>query len=283
MKKIMFCVVVLMVFSSAVVFGASSYDKDIVVLDQSRNDKVTTVFKEMMDTYREKDVRGFFGHISEDRFVQDYMTFHEAILQDMRTQDILSVDTWINKISTDGIKRYLYVRWEKRYEDSGSDKEIRQLGSSRFLFDEIDGEYKLVEIAGNHFWGGSLPEWKAEVPPIPGQEKETVVNTDGVNIAPVANAGADQRVVVGAVVTLDAGGSSDANGDTLTYSWSVASKPAGSTVALSSTSAPKPTFTANSIGTYIFSLIVNDGKVNSTASTVKVVSIANSGSISVGW
>lgn len=184
MKNILIFTLIFALFSAVTVFGASSFDKDIVVLDQSRNDKVTAVFKEMIDSYREKDVRGFFGHISEDRFVQDYMTFHEAILQDMRTQDILSVDTWINKISADGIKRYLYVRWEKRYEDNASDKEIRQLGSSRFLFDEIDGEYKLVEIAGNNFWGGSLPEWRAEVPPISGQEKETVVKTGGVLLLP---------------------------------------------------------------------------------------------------
>ncbi|MDD2366589.1 MAG: PKD domain-containing protein [Desulfuromonadaceae bacterium] len=282
MKKL--CFLLIFILACAVsAFAASSYDKDIVILDQSRNDKVTAVFKEMIDSYREKDVRGFFEHISEDRFIQDYMTFHEAILLDMRMQDILSVDTWINKITTDGIKRYLYVRWEKRYEDTDSDKEIRQLGSSRFLFDEIDGEYKLVEIAGNHFWGGSLPEWKAEVPPISGQEKETTVNAAGLNIPPTANAGTNQRVVTGSVVTLDGSGSSDANGDTLTYTWSVSSKPVGSTVALSSKSAVTPSFTTNSVGTYIFNLIVNDGKVNSTISTVKVVVIANSGSISVGW
>ncbi|MBI2355101.1 MAG: hypothetical protein HYV06_08745 [Deltaproteobacteria bacterium] len=103
------------------------------------------------------------------------------------------------------------------------------------------------------------------------------------NTAPVANAGTAQNIVIGTVVTLDGSGSSDANGDTLTYSWAFTSKPAGSTAILSSTTAVKPTFTADVVGTYVFNLIVNDGKLNSIPSTVNVVSIANNGSISVGW
>ncbi len=43
-----------------------------------------------------------------------------------------------------------------------------------FLFDEINGEYKLIELAGNNLWGGSLAEWTEEVPTIPGQVIETV-------------------------------------------------------------------------------------------------------------
>jgi hypothetical protein len=151
-------------------FSASDYDKDITVLKQSRNDKVVSVFKEMMKAYEEEDLSGFFSYVSEDRFIQDYMTFYDAIDKDMRVYDILNVDTWVDKITEDGIKRYLYVTWEKRYQSVDSDRELYKKGYSRFLFDEINGKYKLIGLAGNNFWGGSLAEWREEVPQIAGQE-----------------------------------------------------------------------------------------------------------------
>lgn len=90
------------------------------------------------------------------------------------------------------------------------------------------------------------------------------------NAAPVANAGLAQNVVAGSLVTLDGSASSDANGDTLTYAWTLTSKPAGSTAALSSATSAKPTLTADAAGTYVATLTVNDGKVNSAATTVIV-------------
>jgi len=94
----------------------------------------------------------------------------------------------------------------------------------------------------------------------------TITCTD----APVANAGTAQSVLIGDTVTLDGSASSDPNGDTLTYSWSFTSSPAGSNATLSSTTAIKPTFTADVVGPYILSLIVNDGKVSSAAATVTI-------------
>jgi hypothetical protein len=167
MKKIF--LLVLMVLSVGL-YAASEYDRDIIVSDQSRDEKVKKVFREMMDKYEDKDLDGFFSYVSEDRFLQDYMTFYEAIEKDMREYDTLSIDTWIDKITQDGVKRFLYVRWEKRYESIDTNEQIQKLGYSRFLFDEINGEYKLIELAGNYFWGESLPEWREEVPQIAGQE-----------------------------------------------------------------------------------------------------------------
>ena len=86
-----------------------------------------------------------------------------------------------------------------------------------------------------------------------------VVTAATANTAPVANAGADQAVTTGTLVTLDGSGSSDVDSDPLTYLWSVTSGSA----TLSSTTAQNPTFTPASDGTYEISLVVNDGAVDS--------------------
>ncbi len=79
------------------------------------------------------------------------------------------------------------------------------------------------------------------------------------NIAPVAQAGPDQYVVTGQSGTLDGSGSTDANGDTLTYSWSVQSRPAGSTIGtVTNPTTSTPTFTPDLDGFYVVSLIVTD-------------------------
>jgi hypothetical protein len=97
------------------------------------------------------------------------------------------------------------------------------------------------------------------------------------NAAPVANAGTNQSVSIGSVVTLDGTNSSDANRDTLTYKWTMGSIPSGSSATLSSAISPNPKFTADVAGTYSAILMVNDGKVESTASVVTITaSAANS-------
>jgi hypothetical protein len=92
------------------------------------------------------------------------------------------------------------------------------------------------------------------------------------NLPPVADAGGNQAVVVGDLVTLDGSGSSDANGDPLTFSWSEVAKPSGSTADLTGTTA-SITFTADLPGKYIASLVVNDGIVDSAASNATVEAI----------
>jgi hypothetical protein len=102
------------------------------------------------------------------------------------------------------------------------------------------------------------------------------VTASVLNAAPVANAGVAQNVVAGSLVTLDGSTSSDANNDSLTYAWTLTAKPAGSAAALSSSTSPKPTFTADVAGTYVASLVVNDGKVASSASAfTSIVADAN--------
>ena len=110
----------------------------------------------------------------------------------------------------------------------------------------------------------------------PDTDSDTPANT-----APVANAGPSQNVPVGATVTLNGSASSDANGNTLTYSWSFTSRPSGSGATLTGATAVNPTFTADVAGSYVVSLVVNDGKTNSAASSVTITSsdtpIANAG------
>jgi hypothetical protein len=98
----------------------------------------------------------------------------------------------------------------------------------------------------------------------------TTIIASMANAAPVANAGTNQNVIVGREVTLDATGSTDANKDTLSYTWVMVSRPATSAAVLSSTTASKPTFTADKVGTYVMSLLANDGKLSSQLAVVTV-------------
>ncbi len=94
------------------------------------------------------------------------------------------------------------------------------------------------------------------------------------NSAPVASAGADQTVQTGALVTLDGSGSRDADGDVISYAWSLQT-PAGSGAALSTPTAVRPTFTADVDGLYTATLVVNDGTVNSLADQVRITAAGN--------
>jgi len=97
---------------------------------------------------------------------------------------------------------------------------------------------------------------------------QVIVTVKHVNKTPIANAGIDQSVDEGTFVTLDGSISADPDGSVLTYTWTA---PAG--VSLSSNSVAKPTFTAPQVSTntnYTFSLVVNDGSVNSVVDQVIV-------------
>ncbi len=94
--------------------------------------------------------------------------------------------------------------------------------------------------------------------------------TIGTNVAPIAHAGPDQVVNEGDLVTLSGIGSTDADGDRLSYTWV---QTAGPTVALSSSNGAQPTFTApqgltNSSVT--FNLIVGDGTTSSLVDSVTI-------------
>lgn len=89
------------------------------------------------------------------------------------------------------------------------------------------------------------------------------------NTAPVASAGPDRTVELGEDVELDGSGSTDVDGDALTYAWTLA-PPAGSGATLSDASAVRPTFTVDVPGAYVATLVVNDGTEDSAPDTVTI-------------
>jgi len=110
---------------------------------------------------------------------------------------------------------------------------------------------------------------------------------DAVNRAPIANAGNDLAALTGAKSTLDGSGSTDHDGNSLTYAWTQqGTTPAA--VTLTGAATAKPTFVPLTAGVYGFQLTVSDGKLSSTDTvsvtvTPNTAPIANAGSDVAGF
>jgi hypothetical protein len=149
----------------------------------------------------------------------------------------------------------LTYSWSFTSKPAGSTAALTNPTSSMPTFTlDLVGEY-VVRLIVNDGMASSAPD--------------SVIISTG-NVAPVANAGPDQGdIALGTVVTLNGSASSDANGDPLTYSWSLIGKPAGSTAALDDPTSSMPTFTIDRAGTYRARLIVSDGTLTDT-DTVRI-------------
>lgn len=101
----------------------------------------------------------------------------------------------------------------------------------------------------------------------------SVVTISSTNLAPTANAGADQSVIIGDTVTLDGTASTDPENDPLTYQWTFSSVPAGSAAALTGDTTDHPQFVPDLPGSYVIDLIVDDGLGPSLADSVEVVAV----------
>jgi hypothetical protein len=93
------------------------------------------------------------------------------------------------------------------------------------------------------------------------------------NHGPLADAGVDQTVSLSSTVTLTAAGSSDQDGNTLTYQWTQIEGPK---VTLSSSTAASPTFTAPSSATTLqFIVVVSDGTTSHADNVTITVAATN--------
>jgi hypothetical protein len=103
-------------------------------------------------------------------------------------------------------------------------------------------------------------------------DEQGYTDTDEINIleSPTASAGADLEAMQGDTVTLDGSESYDPEDDPLSYNWSFASRPTGSSAMFSGATSSSPSFTADAPGDFVASLIVSDGNADSTADTVTI-------------
>jgi len=122
---------------------------------------------------------------------------------------------------------------------------------------DVHGDY-VIELTVSDPWDPSSPDQ---------------VTVSFANVKPVAVAGGSQAVLVGETVTLDASGSSDANDDPLTFRWSLTTKPEGSAAELSDPEAIQTSFFADAPGTYVVSLVANDGFQDSDPDNVTIEAV----------
>ena len=191
-----------------------------------------------------------------------------GVNQNVQVGSVITLD---GTASTDANSDTLSYKWVLLGKPATSTAELSSTSSPNPKFTaDLMGIYTVTLVVND----GKLDSASAPV---------TIV-ASSTNSTPTANAGLAQSVVVGAVVTLDGTGSTDANNDPITYKWTWGTKPTGSAAALSSATTAKPTFTADVAGTYVLTLIVNDGKQDSsiaattiTASAANAAPVANAG------
>lgn len=122
------------------------------------------------------------------------------------------------------------------------------------LFIDVPGTY-VVQLIVNNGSTDSAPD-------------SMVISTQ--NRAPSADAGMDISAVPNQLLMLDGSASFDADGDPLSYAWSISSAPAASSAVLSDPSIEMPTFTPVAKGSYVIELVVNDGLTDSTADSLQI-------------
>ncbi len=88
---------------------------------------------------------------------------------------------------------------------------------------------------------------------------------------PTANAGSSLTIHTLTTLTLDASKSSDSEAHTLSYQWSITSKPSNAYSSVINPNTINPTFTPDVDGEYIIQLIVKNRQFSSSASFIKII------------
>jgi len=175
------------------------------------------------------------------------LEFSDKLLDDTKLKDNMKFERNGQSLGTQNLS--ISKSGDKLYEVSGLDQTGNATGTYSITLDLT----KLNKhLSGKQGVSTSKAQWTIQ----------------GINRAPYAFAGINQTVDENTLVTLNGSGSTDPDSDGLTYTWIA---PSG--ITLSSTTAAKPTFTSPEVTAdqiFTFSLIVNDGKINSAVSEVTV-------------
>lgn len=123
------------------------------------------------------------------------------------------------------------------------------------LVTDLPGEYKVtLQVTDEQGLNSNLDE--------------AIISTE--NLAPSADAGPDQLVVIDTLIILDGSNSYDPDGESLSYQWSISRAPSGSTAALSGVNSPMPSITPDLEGIYEVTLVVSDSLGPSAPASVAI-------------
>lgn len=163
-------------------------------------------------------------------------------------------DVMLNATASDADGNALTRTWALASRPTGSTAALSgSAGASAVLRPDKLGDYVVTFTAADPSGARSVHTTTVHV----NNRRPTVSVSTNATPLSVPNA-PSSLVPVGSLVTLRGNASSDADGNALTYAWSVVSRPQGSNAALSSASAVSPTITVDREGTYQFKLRVTD-------------------------
>lgn len=138
----------------------------------------------------------------------------------------------------------LNYSWTIISKPDGSYAELSNSSSIYPVFEaDKNGEY-LIDLVVSDPWASSGVD-------------QVIVSFD--NLAPVADAGSSQSIILGETAYLDGTNSFDANLDPINYYWEIVSKPSGSLTEINNPESPYASLIPDISGSYTVSLTVDDG------------------------
>ena len=184
--------------------------------------------------------------------INAYTTFSPPTANAGADQNVLlGNDTVLDgTASTDFSGHGLTFKWAIDSGPSGSAATLDDPTKSQPLFTpDMKGMY-VISLVVNDTLHDSNTDW-------------VVINV--YNNAPIARAGTDIVVpLLGGTANIDGHLSSDPDGTTLNFEWTLTSKPMGSAAALSGADTAYPSLTCDKKGAYLVKLVVSDGDLTSS-------------------